>query len=320
MKRRTIRILLLSLAFWGVLAGRSSLVTRLSEFAGCAPHTFAASTPGSWCAVHTLQATAVLAGEETRDERRATSLSRDQLYALLNEANTAFQQANAATQSPEQAAQLYEKAILLYEKIVRSGGVRNAKLYYNLGNAYFLTDDLGRAILNYRRALELDSSDVNLRNNLAYARSQRTDKVGVPTERRVLQTLFFWHYDFSLRTRLLLSCVFFAGLCIGATVIVWRGRGPAATTVLLLCGILWLAFLTSVAVESHSRSARVGGVVTASEVVARQGDGPNYAPSFKEPLHAGTEFELLAQRPGWFHIQLADGTDAWIPDTAAGII
>lgn len=248
------------------------------------------------------------------------SLSRDQLYELLNEASAAFQQANAAIQSPERAAQLYEKAILLYEKIVRAGDIRNAKLYYNLGNAYFLTDDLGRAILNYRRALELDSSDVNLRNNLAYARSQRTDKVGVPTEKRVLQTLFFWHYDFSLRIRLLLSCAFFAGLCIAGTVIVWRGRGPASTAVIVLCGVLWLALLTSVAVESHRRSSRVGGVVIASEIVARQGDGPNYAPSFEEPLHAGTEFELLAQRPGWFHIQLADGTDAWIPDTAAEMI
>jgi tetratricopeptide (TPR) repeat protein len=276
--------------------------------------------PGSWCAVHTLQATAVPAGEETRDERRETSPSRDQLYVLLNEANTAFQQANAATQSPERATQLYEKAILLYEKIVRAGDVHNAKLYYNLGNAYFLTDDLGRAILNYRRALELDSGDVNVRSNLAYARSQRTDQVGVPTEKRVLQTLFFWHYDFSLRTRLLLSCIFFAGLCIGATVLVWRGRGPASTTVIVLCGVLWLAFLASVAVEHYSRSSRIGGVVTASEIVARQGDGPNYAPSFKEPLHAGTEFELLGQRPGWFHIELADGTDAWIPDDTAELI
>lgn len=244
----------------------------------------------------------------------------DQAYALLNEANAAFQQANAATQTPDKAAELYNKAILLYEKIIDQGNVRNAKLYYNLGNAYFLTDDIGRAILNYRRALQLDSSDVNIRNNLAFARSRRIDKVGVPTEKRVLQTLFFWHYDFSLRTKFFLACLFFAGLCIAATVIVWRGRGPAATAVAVLSAILWLGFLASVAVESHRRAARIGGVVTAPEIVARQGDGPNYAPSFKDPLHAGTEFELLDRRPGWLHIQLTDGTETWIPDTTAEII
>jgi hypothetical protein len=88
----------------------------------------------------------------------------------------------------------------------------------------------------------------------------------------------------------------------------------------VLSGLLCLCFLVSVLVETHSRSARLGGVVTAPEIVARQGDGPNYPPSFKEPLHAGIEFELLDQRPGWLHIQLADGSDAWIPGDKADLI
>lgn len=250
----------------------------------------------------------------------AQGLPREQLYALLNEANTAFQQANAAAKTPEKAAELYNRAILLYEKIIAQGDVRNARLYYNLGNAYFLTDDIGRAILNYRRALKLDADDMNIRNNLAFARSRRADKVTMQTEKRVLQTLFFWHYDFSLRTKLLLACIFFAILCLSATVWVWRGRGPVTSVTVVLAGVLWLCFLGSVAVASHSRSARIGGVVTAAEIVARQGDGPNYAASFKEPLHAGTEFDLLSRRPGWFHIALADGSDAWIPDHAADLI
>lgn len=247
-------------------------------------------------------------------------LSGDQLYALLNEANTAFQQANAAANMPDKAAELYKRAILLYEKIIEQGRIRNARLYYNLGNAYFLTEDIGRAILHYRRALQLDSDDVNIRNNLAFARSLRLDKVGVRTEKRVLQTLFFWHYDFSVGTRLFLACLFFAGLCIGATVMVWRGRGPVTSTMAVLGGLLCLCFVISVVVETRERSTRLGGVVTAPEIVARQGDGPNYAPSFKEPLHAGTEFELLDRRPGWFHIELSDGSRAWVPDTAAEII
>ena len=242
-------------------------------------------------------------------------------YAWLNEANTVFQQANAAAaQDPARAQMLYGKAILLYERIVTQGQVRNAKLYYNLGNAYFLVDDIGQAILNYRRALRLDRSDVNVRNNLAFARSQRLDKVAERTEKRVLETLFFWHYDFSLKTKVLLACLFFAGLCAAGTAIVWFGRGPAATTTAALAGLLCLALTVSVVLEQRRTQATVSGVVTAAEVVARQGDGPNYAPSFKDALHAGTEFRLLEQRPGWLHIQLSDGSDAWIPATAAGIV
>jgi hypothetical protein len=29
---------------------------------------------------------------------------------------------------------------------------------------------------------------------------------------------------------------------------------------------------------------------------------------------------VIEQRPGWLHIQLSDGTDAWIPDHAAAMV
>jgi hypothetical protein len=247
-------------------------------------------------------------------------LPREQLYSLLNEANEAFRQANTISEKDDRAAQLYDKAILLYQKIVDQGGIRNGGLYYNLANAYLLKNDVGRAILNYRRAEKLDGSDLNIRKNLAFARSRRIDKVEVRAEKRVMETLFFWHYDISLRTRLLLVCILAAALCIGLTATIWLGRRPAVITVAVLSGTLSLCFLASVIVEARHRASVHPGVITAAEVVARQGDGPNYLPSFKDPLHAGTEFELIEQRPGWFHITLSNGSDAWIPDNAAGLI
>ena len=250
----------------------------------------------------------------------APSLGSEALHALLSEANTAFQQANAAADDRTLAVEHYRRAILLYEKIIDQGGIANAKLYYNLGNAYFLTDDLGRAILNYRRAEHLGGSDVNIRNNLAFARTQRLDKVTVQAERRVLETLFFWHYDFSLRTKFFLACLFFALLCVMGTLMVWFGPRPATSVAAALCGILLVGFLVSVTVEARRRAGTVHGVIVASEIVARQGDGPNYPASFKDPLHAGTEFRLLEQRPGWYHIELSDGSEAWIPDDTGDLV
>jgi hypothetical protein len=198
--------------------------------------------------------------------------------------------------------------------------VHNAKLYYNLANAYLLKEDVGRAILNYRRAAALDGSDLNIQKNLTFARSQRIDKVDVATQKRVLETLFFWHYDFSLRTKFLLACLSFAALCLALTGAVWLGRGPVTTTGAVLAGVLLLCFLTSLGIETHRQANTRSGVITTQQIVARQGDGPNYPPSFKDPLHAGTEFELLEHRPGWLHIRLSDGTDAWIPDDTAGLV
>lgn len=247
-------------------------------------------------------------------------LPKEQIYMLFSQANDAFRQANSIRSNSEKAEKLYDKAILSYEKIIDQGQIKNAGLYYNLANTYFLKGDLGAAILNYRRAERLDSSDANIRKNLSFARSRRTDKVKLKTEKRILQTLFFWHYDFSLKTKFILVCVFFGLTCIGLTITIWFGRWAPATATAAVATLLTLCFLVSLIVDANTQAARISGVITADEVIARQGDGRSYEPSFKEPLHTGTEFDLLERRSEWFHIKLADDNEAWIPDDNAELI
>jgi hypothetical protein len=246
--------------------------------------------------------------------------SKEQTYSLFEQANQAFRQANSIADNPQKAEKLYETAILNYEKIINDGRIKNAKLFYNLGNAYFLKGELGKAILNYRRAEELDKNDANIHKNLAFARSRRIDEVKVKTEKRVLQTLFFWHYDFSLGTKFLVACLCFAIVCVCLTIMIWLGKSGPVITASVIAGILVICFAGSVFVESFQRSNRICGVIIADSVVARQGDGQNYPVSFKEPLHTGTEFDLLEQRPGWLHIKLSDDSDGWIPETSADLI
>jgi hypothetical protein len=249
-----------------------------------------------------------------------SAMPKEQVYSLFSQANQLFREANSTTNDPDKARKLYEKAILNYEKIINDGRIKNPKLYYNLANAYFLKEDIGRAILNYRRAESLDKADTNIQKNLAFARSRRIDKVPVKPEKRILETLFFWHYDFSIRTKFLITCIFFALVCISAIVMLWRVKSAGLFATAVICGILTVCFLSSVVVETQSRANTISGVITSGQVVARQGDGPNYQASFKDPLHAGTEFDLLERRPGWFHVRLSDNSDGWIPDNTAEII
>lgn len=246
-------------------------------------------------------------------------LSKEQTYSLFAQANQFFAQATSTANDRDQAQRLYEKAILNYEKIINDGRIRNPMLYYNLANAYFLKGDLGKAILNYRRAEKL-GSDREIQKNLDFARGKRVDVLTPKTERRVLQTLFFWHYDFSLKTRFFLTCLCFAIGCIGLTVIIWFGRMAPVTATAVISGILMVCFLVSVVLEAHHQTTTVCGVITAGEVVAHQADWQNSPPSFKEPLHEGTEFDLIERRPGWLHIELSDGSDGWIPDNSATLI
>jgi tetratricopeptide (TPR) repeat protein len=249
----------------------------------------------------------------------AENLSKEQLYSVFNQANDAFRQANSAGADTEKANSLYEQAILGYEKIISEGRVKNPKLYYDLANAYLLKGDLGSSVLNYRRAEKLDKSDSDIQKNLAFARGRCVDKIEIKTEKQILHTLLFWHYDFSMRTRFTVACVCFAVFCLSLTVMIWFGRRASLTVLTCIAAILLLCFAGSL-VAGYFSTANLSGVIVAPEVVAYQGDGQNYPPSFKAPLHAGTEFELIERRPGWYHIKLADGSDGWIPQNTAELI
>ncbi len=248
------------------------------------------------------------------------ALSKEQVYSVFSQANQFFREANSTANDADQARKLYEKAILNYERIIDDGQIRNPKLYYNLGNAYFLKEDIGRAILNYRRAERLNKADTDIQKNLAFARSRRIDKVKVRTQERILETLFFWHYDFSIRTKFLITCICFGIVCVSLIVMIWFGKAAPWVVTAIICGLLTVSFLVSLICESRARANTVCGVITAQEVVARQGDGPNYPESFKDPLHAGTEFDLLEHRSGWFHVRLSDDSDGWIPDNSADLV
>ena len=63
----------------------------------------------------------------------------------------------------------YASAIRLYESIINQGN-ESAEVYFNLGNAYFKSGDLGYAVLYYTKARRLSPADEDIRHNLEFAR------------------------------------------------------------------------------------------------------------------------------------------------------
>ena len=240
--------------------------------------------------------------------------------ALFKEGSDLFQQANEVSGSdPVRAGELYLGAAMRFERIVREGGVENGKLYYNIGNAYFRANDTGRAILNYRRAEQFEPNDVNLQQNLQFARSRRKDAFGETERAKVLQTLLFWHYDFSFGQRFGLFAVAFVAMW-GAAAARLFVRRPFLKWVIGIAGIVSLATGASLVAESVAIRGERPGVVVAGEVVARKGDSETYEASFQEPLHAGTEFVLVEERNDWLHVELPDERRCWLPAKASGLV
>ena len=84
----------------------------------------------------------------------------------------------AATKAEADSAYVrgeYQQAINDYEALLKQGA--SADLYYNLGNAYYRTENIPQAILNYERALLLSPGDRDIRFNLQIARSKTFDKI-----------------------------------------------------------------------------------------------------------------------------------------------
>lgn len=237
---------------------------------------------------------------------------------ILEEATRFFQQGNdLISQQPKAAKTHYEKALRRYKQLVDQYDVKNGRLFYNIGNVYFRLNDIGHAILYYRRAQELIEGDPNLQRNLAYARKTREDAFEQTEREKVLETLLFFHYDLPLAWRawvFAVAWILFWGAMILRMSARNRGKpGRVPASIPMASLIVSLVFLVSMAVDQYYYTTTQEGVIVANEVTARKGDSVSYEPAFDAPLHAGTEFVQLEKRGSWLQVRLPDERTCWLP-------
>lgn len=70
----------------------------------------------------------------------------------------------------------YQQAIELYERILQSD-LHSADVYFNLGNAYYKTNQVGPSIYYYEKALMLSPDDAEILNNLSFAQNMTIDSI-----------------------------------------------------------------------------------------------------------------------------------------------
>ncbi|MCD6380452.1 hypothetical protein J7M07_08435 [bacterium] len=250
----------------------------------------------------------------------AAGLSTEEIRGDLAEAQKAFQKGlELETSSPKSARDYFRSSILHYRRMVEEGGVRNGRIYYNIGNAYFRLDDLGRAILNYKRAALYIPNDDNLRRNLEYARGRRKNKVEEKEREKIFKTLFFLHYDLPYSVKFLVFSISFALMWMTASLYIFV-RSGRFKIVIIIFAIISAGFFTSLMVERINFTESPAGVIIDDETVARKGDAVTYQPSFTDPLCAGTEFKLIENRGAWWQIELVNGARCWIKSDAGETI
>lgn len=223
--------------------------------------------------------------------------------------------ANAITKQNadvEYAKGNYQQAIKDYQEILKTGV--SSEIYYNLGNAYYRTDNITQALLAYERALQLSPGDNDIRFNLQYARSKTIDKITPETE------MFFvtWYNSLvnftsvdrwantaivSIVMALLLILVFLFAPQMWA-----RKSGFYGSAVFLLL----FAFANLFAFQQkHELETKQGAIVIAPTVNVKKTPAASGTDVFV--IHEGTRVDITDRgMKQWRGIKLADGREGWL--------
>lgn len=226
------------------------------------------------------------------------------ITSLFAEANRAYREAR------------YDIAADWYEQII-SAGCATADLYYNAGNAHYKAGALGKAIVNYRRALLLAPRDEDLQANLSVALEQTIDKIECQGTLTMLSGLCFWYH---MMTETELCALFLVFHFLFWFLLAFRMKRPGdiVTVCAYLCLFFTLVFGISFGVKAYTARTAPEGVITSREVMVRAGTSLSDTVLFK--LHEGTSFSWKEETEGWVKIELCDGKKGWIQkETAAKV-
>ena len=233
---------------------------------------------------------------------------------LIEQADSAYVNDDFGT-----AAQLYTEAI---DSLGSS-----ATLYFNLGNAYYRLGKNGLAIVNYERALRLDPTNKDARENLEFVNSKITDKVGDSgtflsnSYNKIVGMAHpdTWAYIGLTTFILLLACV---AVYVFSSNVALRKTGFFGGFILLV-----ICVVTNIFAYSGSSKARAHTTAVVKEPSTILSTSPRTPKDRSEEaflLHEGTKVEILdsvatasdANGTKWYEVSVDNTHRAWISSNA----
>jgi tetratricopeptide (TPR) repeat protein len=213
----------------------------------------------------------------------------------------------------------YREAIMAYEAILKEGAV-SYKLYYNLGNAYYKNNEIGKAIYSYELANKLEPNNQDIKNNLRIANQKTIDKIeskenffigaiksGLVT---ALSTSgWAWLSIISLSAALLMAFMFFV-----SNTIALKRMG------FFLSGISFIIFIGSMVLGFTDLNDK--RVIKFAIILSRESkihEEPSTESASKFSLHEGTRVSVLEANATWTNIKLENGNEGWIKTADVGL-
>ena len=220
------------------------------------------------------------------------------------QADATFAKANA-----DYAAKHFPEAIKGFESLVKDGHW-SASVFYDLGNAYFRTENFGRAILNYERALALQPAQPEAEANLRFVRDQaRALELAPNWAEEHLAFLTTNQYAWLAAVTFWGAIFIFAGLCFARRrAVVW------IFAMVLLCAIGAGSVYAIISFEG-GKGGRDLAIVTQEKIQARLATAENAGTVLVLP--PGSEVKILGTRGAWSYAALPNNLRGWIPASSA---
>lgn len=207
----------------------------------------------------------------------------------------------------------------LYLRVLETGGSSTA-LFYNLGNAYYRQGNLGKAIVNYERALKLDPTNRDARANLEFVNSKITDKQ-IDSGSYMMSVwdgaVGMFHAD----TWAVISLILFA-VFIGAVAAYIFSSAVAVKKASFFGGLVVFFVTVCAVIISFAAANRVNSADYAIILppASQLSTSPREARSQAEQaflLHEGTKVEIIDSIPGqgdgmWYEVMVGHGERAWV--------
>ncbi len=273
-----------------------AIVFALTTF----PAQVSAQTPAS-------EQSAVPALEQAAAPQNAVQAQADYPQQLWDKANAAYTDGRW-----QDAADGYE--------MIASLGLESPQLYYNAGNAWFKTGNLGKAILNYERALKLDPSFSDARYNLEFASSRTQDRIEAVPEFILKTWTRKFCYILDSDAWAVIFLVFLALVCAAvllfllAPTVGWKRTGFISAIVGIILGGTALGF------SLHQRNDYFlsDEAIVMKPVISTKSSPDGTMDLFI--LHEGTKVRILDTVGEWVDIEISDGRQGWVRTSEIEII
>ena len=214
----------------------------------------------------------------------------------------------------------YETALNDYIEIEKNG-YHSYRLYYNMGNAWYKTGNMGKAILYYEKALKLNPAGEDALNNLQIAKLQTLDKIDVLPEFivstwikdiRNLMSSNGWGYT---------AVGLFAVVCILLLLFKFAPTTGGRKLSFVLACVVFLFFIFAVLFAFSLRAkAKSEDNAVVMVPVSNVKSAPNSTGNNLFILHEGSKVEILEQAGKWCRIEISDGRQGWLEEKDIEVI